>query len=187
MQLFVDHVALLVRDLEQSLAQIRDLDVVTGPIEEFPGEGTREVYVGAEAHSARLLFIQPLGDHGPYARAMLKRGPGLHHIAVAMPEPLTCADHLPGWLVHPASLGGAGQELWLARPGVPCLLELNAGSVVRTAPVVERIELPLASNLEALLLPLNEVEPSADGKTWLTLEGQRFSVARLVGEAPACS
>ncbi|MEL7238718.1 MAG: VOC family protein, partial [Planctomycetota bacterium] len=77
----LDHVAILVRSIEDTVERLGQLDAPSGEIEAFPGEGTRELYLGEPGRAGRLLLLQPLGDSGPYARAMAKRGPGLHHVA----------------------------------------------------------------------------------------------------------
>jgi hypothetical protein len=115
-----------VQELEsitQTLPQICTLH----PPEDQPAEGTRERYVtfGGERVPA-LLLIQAITD-GPYARAMEKRGPGLHHIGCV------CGDikkEISGrstgrLLLHPVSLRTYNQGVvWLCRPGVPFLVEL---------------------------------------------------------------
>jgi hypothetical protein len=181
MQLFLDHVAVLVKDVEEALRQAEGLGLEGEPAQEFPGEGTKESYVGTGNQSARLLLMQPLGEKGPYARALRKRGPGLHHLAIAHPDPRTAAGSLPGWLVHPISLTDSSGTVWLARPGIPTLLEVSAGSVTRAEPVVERIELPMSSTLESLLDPLGDVVRSNDAGMWLTLKGKRVPLEALLG------
>lgn len=182
MHLFLDHVALLVEDVERALRGVHGLGLQSEPIEEFPGEGTRESYVGADSQSARLLLIQPLGEDGPYARALRKRGPGLHHLAIAVPDPrAACAESLPGWLVHPVSLADPSGTIWLARPGIPALLEVATGRVTRSKPVIEQVELPVAASLEALLEPLGDVERSTDDAVWVTLSGKRVPLDTLLG------
>ena len=57
MKMSLDHVALVVEHLEPVLERLRPLDLPIGPIDDFPEEGTREVYLGSGA--ARLLLMQP--------------------------------------------------------------------------------------------------------------------------------
>ena len=67
----LDHVALLTRSIEGTLAKLRDAGVIdghpVGPVEPFPAEGTRECYLGAQ--SRKLLLMEAVGTDGPYARA----------------------------------------------------------------------------------------------------------------------
>jgi hypothetical protein len=175
----IDHVALLVEDLELAVSHAQVFNLPVDAIQEFPGEGTREAYVGGPQQSAKLLLMQPMGNIGPYARALSKRGPGLHHIAIAAPHFKNCAELLPGWLLHPASLHDNGGTLWFARPGVPTLLEVTNGDVTPNQPVVESIQLPVAEDLERLLAPLLQVKASPDDEIWLTLKGQRVPLSRF--------
>jgi hypothetical protein len=156
----LDHVALVVVDLERSLRRAREAapDVTVGPIEEFPAEGTREVYLGADG--ARLLLLQPIGATGPYARALARRGPGLHHVALAVPEPRAALADLPGWRVHPAS----GRTLWLCHPGVGTLVEVMSGAPTDGAPLVTRVECPCPADLAATLLAPLGLVAGAEGR-----------------------
>lgn len=126
----LDHVAVLVEDIEATVAAWELPDAQT--IEEFPSEGTRELYCGTPGQSGRVLLMQSIGP-GPYERAMSKRGAGLHHIAFSVDDLIdfvsTVADS--GWLLHPKSLEtyASSQQVWLCRPGFPCLVELNERAV----------------------------------------------------------
>lgn len=122
---------LLVERIEDCLGRLRSGGVVLpegleAEIEEFPGEGTRELYLPPDPGGARLLLLEPCGE-GPYRRALGKRGPGLHHVALEVPDVLAFAIASPGWLAVPASLEGWRRQgtLWLARPGVGTLLEVS--------------------------------------------------------------
>lgn len=121
----LDHVALLVEDVEAAAPRVAALGLEAGPIERFPGEGTVEQYHGSDRCDARLLLIQPAHDESPYARALRKRGPGLHHVALRHPAPEDYVLELAGWLLHPQSLRSREHgTLWLARPGIGCLIEI---------------------------------------------------------------
>lgn len=140
-----DHVAVLVEDLEQALGALGALAEQAQAIEEFPGEGTREVYVGSGR--SRLLLLQAIGP-GPYRRALEARGPGLHHLAFHGPEPRQLLAALPGWLLHPHSLESQPQTLWASRPGLP-LVELCAGTCSGE---------PLLTGLELAVPPSSQTE-----------------------------
>jgi methylmalonyl-CoA/ethylmalonyl-CoA epimerase len=178
MPLPVDHVALVVRRLEPVLERLPRLD--PGPIEDFPREGTREVYLGDGA--ARLLLMQPTRPDGPYGRALAKRGPGLHHVAVNVPDLDAFLARVRGWLVVPACVPGlaSARTAWLARPGVAALLEVHEGEPPAGPPLVERIELPGPLPVE----PRPGLAPSDDGEVWLTIAGERRCARDLTAEAP---
>jgi len=99
-----------------------------GPVEDFPSEGTREIYVGPSASHARLLLMEAIGP-GPYRNALDKRGPGLHHVAVdvASIDDYVASLAGSGWLLHPASLHTVAHRktVYLARPGLGALIEVQ--------------------------------------------------------------
>lgn len=176
----LDHVALVVASIETALARLEPLELAVGPVEEFPAEGTREVYVGAPGCAARLLLMQPTSAQGPYARALAARGPGLHHVAVNVAALEAHVDRLRGWLLHPKSLESIahGRTAWLARPGVGTLIEVREAEPVSGPPVVEAVEVPVQPGLESLLEPYGLL-PSGDGRAHLALAGRRLE-ARAV-------
>lgn len=172
----LDHVALLVRDHPRACDAARALGLAVDAPRDFPGEGTREAYVGADDAAARLLLIAPLGP-GPYARALERRGPGLHHVALATRDPRALAEGATGWLLHPRSLRSweASKTLWLARPGVGALVEVTqeATPLACGPAVVDAVELPGATPALLAALGASGLRPSPDGAAWLTLAGRR--------------
>lgn len=181
-----DHVALVCSALEPAVELLAGCGLPVGPIEEFPGEGTREVYVGAEGAAGRLLLMQPLGAEGPYARALGKRGPGLHHVAYRVPDAVGGVSSLSGWLLVPRSLSSYAEcrTLWLARPGVGALVELAEGSGEGAGPpLVEAVEVvaqdaALAGRLFEPLQGATRLVP-VEGRPQLTVGGRRLSVRDL--------
>ena len=123
----VNHVAFLTNELE---AMTSCLPAFCKPlsVEHQPSEGTLEQYVEVAGEGApMLLLMQPVAE-GPYMRAMRKRGPGLHHIGGTVQ---TIRSLLPRiekhrLLIHPITVNTmAGRLLWLCRPGVPFLIEIQ--------------------------------------------------------------
>lgn len=178
----MDHVALLVASVETVLSRLEPLRVTVGPVEEFPSEGTREVYLGAPESGGRLLLVQPLGSEGPYARALAARGPGLHHVAFNVSALEEHVSHVSGWLLHPKSLESVARyrTAWLARPGVGTLLEIREAAPVGGSPIVEAVEVPAEPGLERLLEPYGLL-PSTDRRSHLVLAGRRFEATTLAG------
>ena len=143
----LNHVALLLPSVRQAASILEKAGLPIGPEEQWDGEGTREIYVGGPGQGGRLLLMQPVKE-GAYARAMAKRGPGLHHIAIDVPELEEFIRGLSGsgWYLHPSSLQSIRktQTAWLARPGMPTLIEVQQASPVELVPVlVTRLEMPL--------------------------------------------
>jgi catechol 2,3-dioxygenase-like lactoylglutathione lyase family enzyme len=185
-----NHVALLVADLEQARSRLDGLELPAGPVESFPSEGTRELYLGDPERPGLLLLIQPEGD-GPYARALAKRGPGLHHVALDVPDAAAFVQGAGPWLLHPASLTTlpGGRTAWLARPGAGVLIEVQerAGPAPDGPPVIEAVEVPIAGDLlpkaplAALGACLTRLEPSPDQGAWIRLAGGPRLPADLSG------
>lgn len=143
----LNHVALLVPSALRAAEVLRPMGFSIGPAERFEGEGTLEIYVGDnDTQCATLLLMEPMND-GPYARAMRKRGPGLHHIAIELPDLDAALERAAdaGWLLHPHSLKSVsrGGPAYLARPGVPALIEIQKRPLVPALPpFIESIQLP---------------------------------------------
>jgi methylmalonyl-CoA/ethylmalonyl-CoA epimerase len=173
-----DHVALVCQKLEAVLTRLAQQDVQpSGPIEDFPGEGTREVYVGDG--SAKLLLMEPTAPDGPYGRALAKRGPGLHHVAVNAPDLDAFLAEVRGWLLLPASLKTIAQSrtAWLARPGVATLLEVHEAQPSEGVPLVEAVEVPGPLDVS----PRFGLSQADDG-VWLTIGGRRLRASELAGQ-----
>jgi hypothetical protein len=180
-----DHVALLVAALEPAIEALCELDgagLVPGPIETFVAEGTREVYLDrGRPGPARLLLMQSIGP-GPYARALARRGPGLHHVALDVADARAYALGREGWLLHPRSLETwpKGKTIWLARPGVGALIEVQERPVASDTDdaTVYRIEVPADDARRVEALGCEALCASADEGAWLVLAGARV-LARL--------
>ena len=173
----LDHVALLVPDLERALRGARALGLEAEAPQAFPGEGTREAYAGPPGGAARLLLMTPHGP-GPYARALERRGPGLHHLALRTPDPRGLVEAAVGWLLHPRSLASweGCRTLWLARPGVGALIEVAQGAPAEAGPpVIEAVELAgataaLLGSLDPALTPGPVTRLRVAGQ-WLAARG----------------
>jgi methylmalonyl-CoA/ethylmalonyl-CoA epimerase len=181
-----NHVALLVRSVERSAALLRSSGLDCGEAEFWEGEGTKEIYVGRGGLPS-LLLMEAVSE-GAYSRALAKRGPGLHHLAVDVSD---VAAFLPGasaagWELHPRSAETLARTktAWLFRRGFPSLIEVQERAVPAGAEVfVNRLELPMALEFEKLLVPLGlaELVDARSPEAALHLHGQRFRLAALVG------
>ncbi len=127
----LNHVALLVTNIESFVRENSLLSESHGQIDEFPSEGTRELYLGRESQIGRLLLMQAIGE-GPYRDAYERRGAGLHHIAIDVPKIDDFVGGLSGsgWFLHPRSLWlyDDNRQVFLSRPGVPVLIEVQERS-----------------------------------------------------------
>ena len=84
----IDHVAVVVRDLESALQFYRDtLGIQPSRVLDFPREGVRIAFLplgGADGSEIELL--EPLDPNGSVARFLEQRGGGLHHICLEVPD-----------------------------------------------------------------------------------------------------
>lgn len=174
MKSVLNHVAILVESIEAALeAQPFTTDLL-GEIEEFPSEGTRELYVGNDNQIGRLLLMQAIGD-GPYQNALNKRGPGLHHIALDVLNIDEFVTNLSGsgWLLHPKSIEfyKSHKQIYLSRPTVPVLMEIQERKrLIDNESFIEELEFPFEKGrlLESLccerLNMSNEIKMKISGR-----------------------
>lgn len=152
-----NHVAILVPSVKKAAHYLGQFRFQIGIEEQFHGEGTREIYIESGLGNS-LLLMEPL-EHGPYRRAMEKRGPGLHHIAIDVLDLNSYIESLSGtgWLLHPMSLKTIAQSktAYLARPGFPALIEVHEHNKLSTKPFfVNEMTLKMDSSLIKLLKPI---------------------------------
>lgn len=144
----LNHVAILVKSIESALEQNPFSSADIGEIEEFPSEGTRELYVGSPV-MGRILFMQAIGE-GPYQRALEKHGAGLHHIALDVENIDEFVRQLSGsgWYLHPVSLDyyKKRKQVYLCRPGTPVLMEIQERQIFEDDDYfIQKVGFPFAS------------------------------------------
>lgn len=152
-----NHTAILVPSVKKASNYLSQFGFQIGEEEQFDGEGTREIYVESSLGNS-LLLMEPL-DHGPYRKAMEKRGPGLHHIAIDVLDLKSCIQSLSGsgWLLHPMSIKtiSHSQTAYLARPGFPGLIEVQERNKLSTKTFfVNKMTLKMDPSLIKLLKPI---------------------------------
>lgn len=186
----LSHVAVLVPSAGAAAAVCEAAGWALGPVEDFPAEGTREVYVGPPADDARLLLMEAIGP-GPYRRALERRGPGLHHVAVDVGsiDAYLAGVAGAGWLLHPASLRTRADRgvVYLARPGLGALIEVQERPDPDAAPARPRFvaEVHVAGapddqrRLDALGVPGLRLA-GREGPA-VVIGGRRLALAALAG------
>jgi methylmalonyl-CoA epimerase len=127
----IDHVAIVVRDLEASLRFYRDtLGVAPSRVVEFPREGVKIAFLPLGGpQGSEIELLEPTDPAGGVARFLEKRGEGLHHLCLEVEDieaalaELTAAgaavlDASPrptaegrGVFLHPKGTGGVLLEL----------------------------------------------------------------------------
>ncbi len=84
----IDHVAIIVRNIEQALAFYRDtLGITPREIKEVPAEQVRIAFLpmGGPGGS-EIELIEPTNPDSSLARFLEKRGEGLHHICLEVDD-----------------------------------------------------------------------------------------------------
>jgi len=81
----LDHVAILVADLDAAVKLYRDVYGLTlHEVEVVPSEKVKVAIFG-EGHG-RIELISPTGPDSPMAKALEKRGEGLHHVCLEVAD-----------------------------------------------------------------------------------------------------
>jgi GTPase len=119
----LDHIAIAVPELESAIAFYQSMGLNHTGTESIPGEKVRAAMLPP------LELLEPTADDSPISKFLAKRGPGLHHIALRVPdlsaaierlraggvrilyEPRSGAGGRTYVFVHPASTGGVLLEL----------------------------------------------------------------------------
>ncbi len=186
-QIAPNHVALLVPSVRKAADFLRRFEFQIGPEEEFDGEGTREIYVEFGRSNA-LLLLEPFKP-GAYQRAMEKRGPGLHHLAIDVSNLDQFLASLPegGWSLHQISSKTIEKTrtAWLYRRGFPSLIEVHEREKLNSAPLfVNKLTLPIegkATNELTGAVGLDKIIELGAQEVGFIFEGKyRVSMADLV-------
>jgi methylmalonyl-CoA/ethylmalonyl-CoA epimerase len=81
----LDHVAILVSDLDAAVKLYRDVyGLHLDEIEEVPSEKVRVAIFGHGR--GRIELVSPSGPDSPMAKTIEKRGEGLHHVCLEVPD-----------------------------------------------------------------------------------------------------
>lgn len=81
----LDHVAILVADLDAAVRLYRDVyGLALSEIEDVPSEKVRVAIFGHGA--GRIELVSPSGPDSPMAKALERRGEGLHHICLEVAD-----------------------------------------------------------------------------------------------------
>lgn len=126
----VNHIAVVVDDMEKSLAFWRDaLGIELHELRDVPSENSQVAFLPLEG--AEIELVKPTTDDSGIAKYLAKRGPGMHHLCLEVDdihamiarlkgmnvrlineEPRTAADGKKYAFIHPESTGGVLVELY---------------------------------------------------------------------------
>lgn len=84
----IDHIAIIVRNIEEALAFYRDtLGIEPGAIKEVPTEQVRIAFLPmGGSGGSEIELIEPLTPDSSLSRFLEKRGEGLHHICLEVDD-----------------------------------------------------------------------------------------------------
>jgi len=124
----IDHLGIAVKSLASARAIYETLGLTISPEQEVAGEQVRLVMVGVG--ESRFELLEPTSESSPIARFLRKRGEGLHHVSLRVPDLATAITKLKAKgtklvteeikigagghkyvFVHPSSAGGVLLEL----------------------------------------------------------------------------
>ena len=124
----LDHIGIAVESIDDGLDMYEALGLEVEAIEVVPEQGVRVALL--PVGDSRLELLEPTGPDSPIARHLERRGPGLHHICLRVPDiraamatlaeqgrTLLSEEPQPGangclvCFVHPKSTGGVLLEL----------------------------------------------------------------------------
>lgn len=126
----INHVAVVVDDMEKSLSFWRDaLGIPLHELRNVPAEKSQVAFLPLAG--AEVELVQPTTDDSGIAKYLAKRGPGMHHLCLEVDDiegmmavlreknirlineqPRVAADGKKYAFVHPESTGGVLVELY---------------------------------------------------------------------------
>lgn len=126
----INHVAIVVDDMEKSLAFWRDtLGIELHELRDVPAEKSQVAFLPVAG--AEIELVKSTSDDSGLAKYLAKRGPGMHHICLEVDdidgmmaqlkakgirlineEPRTAADGKRYAFIHPESTSGVLVELY---------------------------------------------------------------------------
>ena len=126
----INHVAVVVHDMEKSLSFWRDaLGITLHELRDVPAEQSQVAFLPLAGSEVEL--VRPTNSDSGIAKYLAKRGPGMHHLCLEVDdisgmlaqlknkgirlineEPRTATDGRKYAFVHPESTGGVLVELY---------------------------------------------------------------------------
>jgi methylmalonyl-CoA/ethylmalonyl-CoA epimerase len=115
----VDQVAIAVHDLDEALATYESLFGVTADHREvLPEAGIEEAMI--DIGGVWLQLVQPLGPDSPVSNFLATRGPGLHHLGLAVRDIDAAIEHVveagATMIDAQAKPGGGGHRIAFMNP-----------------------------------------------------------------------
>ncbi len=111
----LDHIGIAVPKLGPAITQWRAMGFAAGEIEIVAAEQVRVAMLEG-APGTRIELLEPMSETSSMARFLARRGPGLHHVAFAVPHLAACIAELRQAglrLLPPAAAAGAGGHAYV--------------------------------------------------------------------------
>ncbi len=133
---FVDHVGIAVRNLDEALVLYRDLlGLEVERIEEVPSEKVKVAFLklARSGCAGHIELLAPMSENCNIAKFIAKKGPGLHHLAIAAENIETvmqrCREAGIQLLDETPRTGAGGKQIVFLHPksGGGVLLEVCSG------------------------------------------------------------
>ena len=125
----IDHIGIAVKSIQRSLSYYQNLlGMELEGYETVESQGVKVAFLSAG--NTRIELLEPISDESPIAMFLLKRGEGIHHLALGVEniqqrlneikssginlidsEPKLGAHHAQVAFLHPKSTGGVLFEL----------------------------------------------------------------------------
>jgi methylmalonyl-CoA epimerase len=134
----IDHLGIAVKSLAAARGIYEKLGLTISEEEVVESEGVRLVMVAVG--ETRLELLEPLSENSPIAKFIAKRGEGLHHVSLRVPDLAAAVERLKKDGVRLISeeikIGAGGHHYVFVHPSSAggVLLELVQGGARRTKP-----------------------------------------------------
>lgn len=106
----IDHIALVVEDIDAALSFWRDaLGLELDQLQDVPRENSAIAFL--PVGGSEIELVQPTSDDSGVAKFLKKRGPGMHHICLEVDDITGMLDQLRAkgvQLIHEEPITGAG-------------------------------------------------------------------------------
>jgi methylmalonyl-CoA/ethylmalonyl-CoA epimerase len=117
----IDHIAVVVQDLDAALQVYRDaLALPLERVEDIPGEQVKVAFLPLPEGDGEVELVQPTSDDTGIARYLAKRGEGMHHICFEVDDIQAAMDELVASglqvLEEEPRLGSQGQKYVFIHP-----------------------------------------------------------------------
>ena len=91
----IDHIAVVVQDMEAALKVYRDaLGLPLARLEDVPAEGVKVAFLPMPEGDGEVELVQPTDEESGIARFLAKRGQGIHHICFRVDDIQAAMDHV---------------------------------------------------------------------------------------------